>query len=60
MNNDGIPDYYKVGIAAADNNDDDTDSHSDAFDVEVEGSGHSSSKDLLSNYFIETFDKPDG
>ena len=47
MNNDGIPDYYKIGIAAADKKEDDTDSKSDAYDVEIAGSGHSSFK-----YFI--------
>ena len=45
MNNDG--DYYEVGFAAADNGDDDSDSKSDAYDVEIAGSGHSSFKDFI-------------
>ena len=40
MNNDGISDYYDVGIAAADNGVDDTDSKSDTYDVDIAGSGH--------------------
>ena len=54
MNNDGIPDHYEVGFAAADNGDDDT-----AYDVDIAGSGHFSFQDLLLNSFIESFDKPD-